>query len=116
MVIHSDKFSDKVPESNMEKIFPSQSEVFKDILEEKVPILRNMDAERLKERSDERDRTDQKNRELEESLGIALQAIMRLEARVQANKIGKSREERRKPVLDEGKKVNFSPQLKPQQG
>ena len=38
MVIHSDKFSDKVPGSNIEKIFPSQSEVFKDILEEIAPI------------------------------------------------------------------------------
>ena len=46
----------------MEKIFPLQSKVFKDILEEIVPITRNMDAETLKERSDERDRTDQKNR------------------------------------------------------
>ena len=45
MVIHSDKFSDKVPGSNMEKIFPLQSEVFKDILEEIAPIPRKMDAE-----------------------------------------------------------------------
>ena len=107
MVIHSDKCSDKEPGSNMEKIFPSQSEVFKDILEEIAPILRNMDAETLKQRRDERDRTDQKNRELEEYLGIALQATKRLEARVQANKMGKVREERRKTILDEGKKVDF---------
>ena len=54
--------------------------MLKDILEEIAPIPRNMDAETLKQRNDERDRTDQKNRELEESLGIALQAIKRLEA------------------------------------
>ena len=66
--------------------------------------------------SDEIDRTDQKNRELEESLGKALQAIKRLEARVQADKICKSREEQRKPILDEGKKVDFFPQWTPQQG
>ena len=112
MVIHSDKFSDKVPESNMEKIFPSQSEVFKDILEEIGPIPRNMHAETLKQRSDERNRTDQKNRELEEWLGIALQAIKRLEARVQGDEMGKVREERKKPDLDE----DFFPQWKPQQG
>ena len=88
MVIHSDKFNDNVPGSNMKKIFPLQREVFKDILEEIAPIPRNMDAEKLKQRSDERDRTDQKNRELEESLEIALQAIKRLEARVQAEKMG----------------------------
>ena len=33
MVIHSEKCIDKVPGSNMEKIFPLQSEVFKDIRE-----------------------------------------------------------------------------------
>ena len=52
MVVHSYKCSDKVPGINMEKIFPWQSEVFKDILEEIAPILRNMDAETLKQRSD----------------------------------------------------------------
>ena len=35
---YSDKCSDKVPGSNREKIFLSQSEVFKDILEEIAPI------------------------------------------------------------------------------
>ena len=87
MVIHSDKCCDKVPGSNREKIFLSQSEMFMDILEEIAPVLRNMDAEMLKQRSEDRNRTDQKNRELEDSLGIALQAIKRLEARVQADEM-----------------------------
>ena len=81
-----------------------------------APVLRNMDAEMLKQRSKERDRTDQKNRELEGSLGIALQTIKRLEARVQAEEMDKAREGRRKIVQDEGKKVDFFPQWKPQQG
>ena len=73
--------------------------------------MRNIDAETLKQTSNERNKTNQKNRELEKSLGIALQAIKRLEARVQANEKGKAREEQRKPVLDEGKKVNFFPTM-----
>ena len=80
-VIHGDKLSDRGPEY-IEKILPSQSKVFKDILEEIAPVQRNMDAETLQQRSDERDRTDQKNRELEEALEMAIQAIKRLEARV----------------------------------
>ena len=107
MVISSDKCSDKVPGSNREKIFLSQSEVFKDILEEIAPMPRNMDAETLKQWREERDRTDQKNRELEESLGIALQAFKRLEAIIQVEKLGKAREEQRKPILEEGKKKDF---------
>ena len=43
MVIHSDKCSDKVPGSNWEKIFLSQSEIFKDILEVIMPIPSNME-------------------------------------------------------------------------
>ena len=95
MVIHSDKCSDKVPESNREKIFISQSEVFKDTLEEIGPIPINMEVEMLKQWNEERDRTDLKNRELEESLGIALQAIKRLEKMIQAKKLGKAGKEHR---------------------
>ena len=35
---------------------------------------------------------------------------------MQAEKLGKAREEQRKPVLEEGKKVDFFPQGKSQQG
>ena len=114
MVIHSDKCSDKVPGNNREKRFISQSEAFKDTLEEIVPIQSNMEVEMLKQWDEERDRTDQRNRELEESLGIALQAIKRLEEIMQDKKLGKAREEQRKPVLEEGKKVDFFPQGKSQ--
>ena len=93
MVIHSDKCSDKVSASIREKIFISQSEVFKDTLEEIAPIPSNMEVEMLKQWDEERNRTDQRNRELEESLGIALQAIKRLEEIMQAEKLGKVREE-----------------------
>ena len=72
------------PESSLERICSLLSESFKDSLEETAPILRNMDAHTLQRMNDDRDRTDQKTRELEGSLGMALQAIQRLEARTQA--------------------------------
>ena len=62
------------------------------------------------------DRDDQKTRELEESLRIRLQVLQRLEARVQAAETCKQREEQRKPILDEEKKVDFFPQWKTHQG
>ena len=62
MVIHSNKLVIRYQRAAW-KIFPSQSEVFKDKLEEIAPVLRNMDAETLQRMSVERDRTDQKNRE-----------------------------------------------------
>ena len=57
-------------------------------------------------RSNEKDSADQKRREFEEALVIALQAIRRLE----------QEEEQRKPILNEEKKIDFFPQWKPQQG
>ena len=60
MVIHSDKCSDKVPESNREKILVSQSEVFKDTLEEITPIPSNMEVEMLRQWKEENDRIDLK--------------------------------------------------------
>ena len=62
--------SDKVPESNREKILISQSEVFKDTLEEIAPIPSSMEVERLKQLKEEKDIGDLKNRELEKSLEI----------------------------------------------
>ena len=66
----------------MERIYPSLTEKFEDSLKETAPILGNMDARTLQMNND-RDKTDQKARELEGSLGMALQAIQRLEARTQ---------------------------------
>ena len=47
MVKHSDKSSDKEPESSEERILPSRRELFEDSLEEIAPVLRNMDADML---------------------------------------------------------------------
>ena len=63
----------------MERIYPLLSELFEDSLEETVPILRNMDACALQQMNNDRDRLEQKAREMEGSLGLALQAIQRLE-------------------------------------
>ena len=49
--------------------------------------------------SHERDRADQKTKELEGSLGQALQAIKRLEVKVQASDTCKPREEPRKASI-----------------
>ena len=106
MPIHSDKSSDKGPENRIEKILPSTSKVFKDSLEEIAIVQRIRDAETLQRMSDEKDNADQKCREFEEALVIALQAIGRLE----------QEEEQRKPVLNEKKTIDFFPQWKPQQG
>ena len=63
------------------------------------PILRNMDANTLQRINDERDRADQKTKELEGSLGLALQAIKRLEVEIQASKTCKPRDKPRKAPI-----------------
>ena len=63
------------------------------------PILGNMDANTLLRINDERDRADQKTKELEGSLGLALQAIKRLEVDIQASKTCKPREEPKKAPI-----------------
>ena len=106
MAIHSDKSSEKGPENRIEKILPSTSKVFKDSMKEIVIVQRIRDAETLHTLSNEKDRADQRTREFEKALVIALQAIRRLE----------QEEEQRKPVLNKEKKINFFPWWKPQQG
>ena len=54
-----------------------------DSQEETDPVLRNMDANMLQQLNDDRDKSDQRAREVEGSLRLALQAIQRLEARMQ---------------------------------
>ena len=66
-------------ENSVEETYPSLRE-FKDSQEETDPVLRNMDANMLQRLNDDRERSDQRSRELEGSLGLALQAIQRLEA------------------------------------
>ena len=63
----------------MERIYPLLSESFKDSLEETAPVLRNTDANTLQQMNAESYRADQQTKELEGSLGQALQAIKRLE-------------------------------------
>ena len=88
------------PESSIARIYPSLSELFEDSLEEKVPVQRNMDANTIQWMRDDRDRADQKSREMEGSLGVALQAIQRLEARGQVYKAVMKKEEPKKaPII-----------------
>ena len=84
----------------MERIYPLLSELFKDSLEEIAPVWRNMDANTLQQMNDDRDRPDQKSREMEGSLGLVLQAIQRLEARALVYKAGMKKEEPKKaPII-----------------
>ena len=52
------------PENIVEGIYPSLKE-FKNSLEEADPVLRNMDRNMLQELNDDRDRSDQRSREME---------------------------------------------------
>ena len=79
------------PESSVERIYPSLNEWFENSLEETAPVLRNMDANRLQRINDDRDRADQRTRESEGSLGLALQASKRLEVKAQARETCKVR-------------------------
>ena len=72
------------PESSGERIYPA---------------LRNMDVNTLQRLSDDRDRSDQRTKELEGSLGLALQAIKRLEVDMQASKTCKPKKEPKKAPI-----------------
>ena len=52
------------PENSIEGIYPSLDE-FKSSLEEIDPVLRNMNAYMLQKRNEDKDKSDQKVRELE---------------------------------------------------
>ena len=99
---YSSFFSDRrdipEPEISVEGIYPSLRE-FKDNQEEIDPVLRNMDANMLQRLNDDRERSDQRSRELEGSLGLALQAIQRLEAGIQEMSASKPRGEPKKAPL-----------------
>ena len=58
-----------------------------------------MDANTLQQMNDEKDRADQKTKELEGSLWLALQAIKRLEVEMQASKTCKMMDEPRKAPI-----------------
>ena len=88
------------PESSVERIYPFLSESFEYSLKETATILRKMDANMLQQMNDDRDRTEQKSREIEGSLGLALQAIQRLEARAQVYETSTKKEKPRKaPII-----------------
>ena len=53
------------PESSVERIYPSLSESFEHSLKRAAPILSNMDSNMLQRMNDDRDRTDQKAREMD---------------------------------------------------
>ena len=65
------------PENSWERIYPSLRE-FKNSQEDTDPVLRNMDANMLKKLNNDRDRSDQRSREMKGSLGLALQTIRKL--------------------------------------
>ena len=72
----------------MERIYPSLRE-----------LQRNMDANAIQRMAEERAEVNQRTRELEGSLGLALQSINRLEMRVQATEASTRKEEPKKAQL-----------------
>ena len=70
-----------------------------DSQEETNPVLRNLDANMLQRLNNDRDKSNHRSRELVGSLGLALQAIQRLEARMQASKASKLRKEQKKAPI-----------------
>ena len=108
MVIHSDKLSDKDKESSTEKM-SSQHELFGDILEEKTTLRIDAEGEELQRLKEELAKDKQKNKKLTESLRKALKTLQRLEARILVEKLGEQREEQRKTILNEKKKIDIFP-------
>ena len=87
------------PEYSMEGIYPLLKE-FKNSLEETDPVLRKVDANVVQKLNINRDRNDQRSREMEGSLGLALQAIKEMEVKIKELSINKAREEPTKaPII-----------------
>ena len=99
-------FSDRrdIPElepesdSSVEETYPLLRE-FKDSQEVTDPVLRNIDANMVQQLNDDRERSDQRSRKFEGLLVLALQAIQRLEARMQESDASKRRGEPKKAPL-----------------
>ena len=72
------------PESSGERIYPA---------------LRSMEPNVLQRQSDDRDKSDQRTKELEGSLGLALEAIKRLEMTMQSSQACKPKEEPKKAPM-----------------
>ena len=80
------------PENSVKGKYPSLIE-FKNSLEEADLVLRNLDENMLQKLNNNRDRSDQRSREMEGSLGLALQAIKKLEAEMKEMNASKARGE-----------------------
>ena len=74
----------------MEGIYPSLDE-FKSSLEEIDPVLRNMDMPMPQKMYEDKAKSDQKVQEQEGSLGLAMQSIRDMDARIQALIISKTK-------------------------
>ena len=72
---------------------------FKNSLEDTDPVLRNMDANVPQKLNDDRDRSDQRSQEMEGLLGLALQAINKMEVKIQELSTNKAREEPKKALI-----------------
>ena len=83
-------------ENSVGGIYPLLKE-FKNTLEKTDPVLRNMDTNVLQKLNHDRDRSDQRSREMEGSLGLVLQAIKEMKVKIQKLSINKAREEQKKP-------------------
>ena len=70
------------PENSVEGIYPLLEE-FNSSIEVLDPVLRNMDTNVLKKINHDKDRSDQKVREMEGSLVEAVQAIRDMDAKIQ---------------------------------
>ena len=66
----------------MEGIYPSLEE-FKSSLEETDPVPRNMDMSMLLKMNKDKEKSDLKVEELEGSLGLVMQSIRDIDARIQ---------------------------------
>ena len=86
------------PENSVEGIYPWLKE-FKNSQEDTDPVLRNMDANVQQKFNDERDRSDQRSREMEGSLGLALQAIKEMKAEIKEMNVSKVRGEPKKAQI-----------------
>ena len=87
------------PENSVEGIYKSLKE-FKNSQEDTDPVLKNMDANVLQKLNDDRDRSDQRYREMEGSLGLVLQAIKGLKAEMKEMNVSKGwREQKKIPIV-----------------
>ena len=77
------------PENSVEGTYPSQDE-YKNSVEEGDPVLGNVDTNMLKNINNDKDKSDQKVREMKGSLGLAMQAIRDMDAKIQVMTINQA--------------------------